>query len=226
METKTKIALGLGAVAALMLFMNRSSIMNGIVILGQNYGPGANGKKVRMPWALKALGNGDNTFAAAACVFMSILMAFNAFNPDTPLDPLTANDLLKKANAFLPGSSAMNSQRGANALGMSMPDNERIIDSGGPLTAVKLNSMRNIIDNCLARGGLVLFRVDHDRDLNLVGDHSTLIYGRSGDTYLCADPALAETIKINRSNLQGPAGATWGTHIPYQGVAVSAMYNV
>lgn len=208
------------ATIAIASFFISKKFMKTMQILGQAYNP--DGSKT--PWGRLILGFGSDSIGLSGCILTALTMAFNYFNPSsTPLTPDTANDLLKQANAFVANSSSMYVDRGAAAIGMILQDIVSFDGKGTP-SADAINAMTSFIDKTLSSGGLILLRVDHNRDIGLKGDHTIVIYDRTPTGYIAADPALARMIDIDR-NLQGSAGMDYGTHLPYQGVSVSSLFN-
>ncbi len=207
METKTKVLIGLGAVAAF-LVLQRS--VGGFVsgVLGQAFMGGK-----RTPWASLKLGTGSSTIGAGGCILVSLTTAFNRFNPGSPMTPDVANDILKSKGAFV--GSNMRIDDGAAALGIDLQEDIR---------GASVAAMKAAIDKTLDAGGMALLRVAHG-SVTAAGDHTVLITGRSGGGYTAADPALAKTIAID-SNLRSDAGSAWGAKKPYTGVQVQTLLNV
>lgn len=222
MKPLTMLAIGAGVVLGAALLSGRGGGRS-VSVIGQGFD--ANGHVT--PWASTRLGNGTTSFAAGACVLCALCQAWSKFNPDSPqMDPRVANDALKQAGAFGPGSSSMDSVKGANALGMDKPANFAIsFDGQGVPTPGHIQQMRAMLDSILQHGGVPLVRVDHDRDIGLVGDHTMSVLSGGGGVYNAADPALARMITLD-ANLQGKAGIGWGAHLPYQVVGVSGLFNV
>lgn len=215
----TKKLAVVGGVATLAYLISKGT-GGGVNVIPQAFYPDGR----HTPWATTPLGFGTTTIGVGGCVLCSINMAWNKFNPDSPLDPIDVNDLFKQTPGAFSGSS-LNTETAANGIGLLMPSNERIQDphSGMP-DAHRLTAMCAILDLSLSKGGGSLLRVDHDRDIALVGDHTLFVYGKDSSGYLAGDPALGRSITLD-SRLQGSAGIGYGAHLPYQGVGVAAIYN-
>ncbi len=208
---KTKLAVGLGALALFLWW--RSMSLRSLNILGQAFL--SNGSHA--PWSGVTLGNGPGLIGPEGCVLTSLTNAWNLFNPDALMTPDTANDIIKGAAGFI--HDALIVATGAGALGINAPDAQHLKVSAG----ADVGSMRAVIDAALGAGGAALVRVFHGGN-HVDGDHSVLIYGGGGGSYIAADPALARQITFD-SNLVSQDGIHWGGAVPYQTVAVQALYN-
>lgn len=187
-------------------------------ILGQAYNPpDSSGRQSVAPWAGHQLGRGATSIGSGGCIETAMTMAFNAFNPDTPMTPDIANDIMVQKGAFGVNSSMMILKTGANALGMDMPDDQHI-------QPADVGTIIRILDKALANGGLALLRVYHGSSMSM-GDHTVLVHGSSGSGYIAADPALARNVTFD-ANLRSVDGATWGSRVPYQAIGVAALYDV
>lgn len=205
---RTKLAIGLGAVALFLWW--RSSMLRSLTVIGQAYMPDGS----HAPWAGLTLGNGPGKIGGEGCVFISLNNAWNLFNPLSTMTPDLVNELLKQAGAFM--QDALVVATGAGALGINAPDTEHA-------KGVDVGTLRNMLDLALSRGGAALLRVFHGSD-RANGDHTVLVYGGGGGSYIAADPALARNITFD-GNLQSVDGTHWGSGVPYQGIGVQALYS-
>ena len=215
MERKTKIALGLGAVALFMLWRARKSVQ----ILGQAFKPNSNEHE---PWSGIILGSGPATIGLGGCILTSITMAFNTLQNMTgenALTPDAANSIIKQAGGFV--GDMMIIEKGANALGLDMPAK---VANATP-SSTHMAQMRALLDDTLAKGGVALLRVNHNVNMNPAGHHTILVHGKSGSGYVAADPALARDVVVD-ANLTSNAGTEWDTHVPYVAVGVAALFAV
>jgi len=217
MNFVTKLAIGGAVILSTVMIAKavRGGRMRSVKVLGQNYLFPNSG--IVAPWARVPLGNGSSSIGGAGCIEVSMTMAFNSYNPDTPMTPDVANGLMKSAGAFAVGSSSMVLKTGANALGLDMPDDQHT-------QPADVATIHRILDKALSANALALLRVYHGGNRTM-GDHTVLVYGSDGSNYLAADPALVRPITFN-SNLVSADGALWGPHVPYEGMGVAALYDV
>lgn len=213
----TKVAIsGLTITSTVMLYRAFGKRMRNIVFLGQAYDSHGN----HTPWSGVSLGNsgGANTIGAAGCVETSITMAFNSYNPDSQITPDVANDIIRKNGGFATGSADMFIEKGANALGMDMPASMHLV-APQPLSAIL-----PVANKVIADGAMALLRVFHGKN-PVGGDHTVLLYGGGGGSYLAADPALARSITFDSNFISVDGGAKWGLKVPYRCIGIAALYN-
>lgn len=221
MERGTKIALGVGAGLGLLFLLSRKGGGGRRVnVIGQY----VDSRGRTQPWAGVTLGFGPSNIASAGCVLTTLTMAWNTFNPDSPMTPDVMNDFLKGKPGTFQGDN-MFTEVAANAAGMDMPASERVDYSGkGRPTPEHSAAMRAALDLALSRGGLAMIRVDENQDLGYRGDHTMLVFSGGGGSYLAADPQLVTTLTFD-GNLFASANNQFGAHFNYQGVGVATIYN-
>ncbi len=148
-------------------------------------------------WGSTKLGFGSGTIHGYGCTMTSLTMAAtyigsaNSHWPEnlqpSQLTPLIANKILKKAQAFQPGTVNMYVARGAQALGMKGKDS-------GIGTKIQQSDLQTI-DQCLRQGGLVLAHVDYKKDW--IGDHWILISKKmSAGEYQAIDPTYGKHMTL------------------------------
>ncbi|WP_105103031.1 peptidoglycan-binding domain-containing protein [Microbulbifer pacificus] len=144
-------------------------------------------------WGASKLGFGNGTIHQYGCTMTSLTMAAtylgsaNSHWPEnmqpSQLTPLVANEILKKAQAFQPGTVNMYVTLGAKALGMEGKDS-------GVGIRIQQSDLQSI-DHCLQKGGLVLAHVDYKKDW--IGDHWILISRKNSQgEYQAIDPTYGK----------------------------------
>ena len=202
-----------GGVFLAFLWFGRRQLGGAVKVLGQAFNPDG----THAPWSGDHLGLGTTTVGVGGCVLASLAMAFNKLNAadlgGSTLTPRDLNQLLQQhPEAWLGRSSVMETGPAMSAVGLT----------GGKLVGGSVMLMRSALDEALAKGGTALVRVFHGAD-KTNGDHTVLVYGKSGPDYIAADPALARTITFGPTLASG-AGAQWGNRVPYQVVNVHQVF--
>lgn len=158
-------------------------------------------------WAKTLLGHSKKgTIHSYGCALVSLTMAAKLIGSSTSnwpdntcpedLDPIIANNILKKSNAFLANSYILYIVGGAKALGMTGKD------SG--INKKLASESRTTIDQTLNDGGLVMAHVNYKGEWQ--GDHWILLTNKTSEgEYLGADPAYGKPIKLFNSPDNGRA---------------------
>ncbi len=149
-------------------------------------------------WAKTLLGHSKRgTIHSYGCALLSLTMAAKLIGSSTEnwpentspedLDPIKANNILKKSNVFVANSYILYIVGGANALGMTGKD------SG--LNKKLASENRATIDQTLNDGGLVMAHVNYKGEWQ--GDHWVLLTNKTSEgEYIGADPAYGKAIKL------------------------------
>jgi hypothetical protein len=181
METKQKVILGLGLLAA-------------VVLLGKG------DKSVRPlnqgdpSWKSKRVGNGSDNYGNIGCVCTAVTMTVNALRGTS----FTPDDLMPGAGAGLNtgdyDGSSIKSAQVFEKLGCVQTGRTDAARSLGVPT------MCSVIDTALGAGQLVVLRVDYD--LTKAGtNHSVVCFKKDAGHYVCADPAGGVIIRIPEGSL-------------------------
>jgi hypothetical protein len=151
-------------------------------------------------WGSQTVGNGgpSKTYAAVGCVTTAMTVAVNALRGTgyTP-DALRPGGAAGLTSAHYTGAS-MRTDLVAPALGLKIEG--RVAPGSGNRTPEGLRLMLATLDNALARGGLVLVRVDYDlstEDTN----HTVTCFARDATGYKCVDPGNGDIITLSADAL-------------------------
>ncbi len=130
--------------------------------------------------------------------------------------PDVANTMVQAANGF--SGANMILPMAATALGVSAAEVNRIRAGAGTVA-----QMIARIDDTLMRGGLAIVNVDKGVP-DGTGDHFILVHSKTAQGYAGADPATAKDTFLNTSTLKGTA--MWGsTPMPYVAVGVAPVFR-
>lgn len=177
--TKLKIAGGL----ALLFFFMRSSKVSAL-------GTGRFLNQADLRWGSKTVGNGNGTYAAIGCVTTCVTIVVNMLKGTTLTpDQLKPGIMLTAADYI---GSAIASDQALTRLGCVVRGRVRSLNR----TASSIAQMRSLIDDCLAKGGVAIVRVDYD--LSTAKDnHSVVCFKKTAAGYHCADPAGGVEVILN-----------------------------
>ncbi len=172
MQTRTKILLGIAV--AYLLFAKKG----GAVSLGS-------GRFLAMGdprWGSKTVGNGPGVYSGIGCVTTAVTIAVNMLKGTT----LTPDQL--KPGIMLAASDydrdSIFSDQAFSKLGCVVRGRVR----GLARTSSNIAMMKSLIDDCLAKGGVALVRVDYDVSTQN-DNHTVVCFAHSALGYQCADPA-------------------------------------
>lgn len=181
--------------------------------IGQAYGPDG----LPTPWRRKPLGlSSTATIGESGCMLCSLNTAYNALTGED-LNPDAVQDLIIGAGGGFMGEELI-LEVAASSLGLVAPDSMRI----HPRTGHSKAELAAAMDDALSQKGLALVHVD--ASASGAGQHFILCHGKSGGSYLCADPATASDTLIGVDDLIGVA--MWGsTPRTYNVVGVAPVFS-
>lgn len=161
------------------------------------------------PWGRVTVGRGPQTFGAVGCVATAIAQLLRTLGVRAGANPLDVQRAgLAWPDVWAPGSSGavvaelVRAQRGVVVGG----------DYSGAGTSTPPEVLREVIADCLIRGGVALVAVDYDRDApegDDTAEHWCLAYAAQSRRLWIADPATARPESVDLATLAGPV--RWGS---------------
>lgn len=136
------------------------------------------------------LGSGNYTIGSSGCFLTSLAMASCMLHGRTDLDPVTANNRVAARGGF--SGSGLRLEKAAPALGLVVKYRSELSDRNRASMNARLNN--DLVAKRPVVVGLDLWPGSSSGESD--ADHFVLIYGRSGDRYVAADPAGGHSIYL------------------------------
>ncbi len=175
------------------------------------------------PHGPQAVGRGKETFGRVGCVVTSIAQARRTLGERAGANPLDVQAAgLRRLGVWHPGKSGANVPELVRAQGLEVG-----VDLDGPGKVADVPRLREAIEDCLRRGGVVLVAVDHDSALpagDQIADHWGSAHRLEVGRLWFADPATAKVESVDWETLAG--NVRWGRKVrPYQVVRVVTVFR-